>query len=107
MPCHADGDLLYLLHVVPERQFKVIGGLGDAGETIVEEDVTAENQVVRNPHPLQSLECSCTYSLLCLAALSTLWPCMAVLLTSALRLAQDTPAACALFSGGPLHMLCT
>lgn len=97
VPCHADGDLLYLLHVVPERQFEVIGGLGDAGETIVEEDVTAEKQVVRIPHPLQSLRCSCTYSLLCLGALSTVWSCMAVLLTSALRLVQDTPA---------LHVLC-
>ena len=97
MPCHADGDLLYFLHVVPERQFEVIGGLGDAGETIVEEDVTAEIQVVRIPHPLQSLECSCTYSLPCPGALSTVWSCMAVLLTSALRLLQDTSA---------LHVLC-
>lgn len=97
MPCHADGDLLYFLHVVPERQFEVIGGLGDAGETIVEEDVTAEKQVVRIPHPLTSLTCSCTYFLLCLGALSTVWSCLPVLLTSALRLVQDTPA---------LHVLC-
>ena len=38
------GDLLYFLHVVPERQFEVIGG--DAAETIVNEDVSAEKQVV-------------------------------------------------------------
>ena len=31
--------------MVPERQFEVIGG--DAAETIVEEDVSAEKQVVR------------------------------------------------------------
>ncbi|CAL5222703.1 g5105 [Coccomyxa viridis] len=40
------GDLLYFLHVVPERQFEVIGG--DAAETIVEEDVSAEQQVVED-----------------------------------------------------------
>lgn len=45
MLCPTGGDLLYFLHVVPERQFEVIGG--DAAETIVEEDVSAEQQVVR------------------------------------------------------------
>ncbi len=45
MLCRTGGDLLYFLHVVPERQFEVIGG--DAAETIVEEDVSAEQQVVR------------------------------------------------------------
>lgn len=42
------GDLLYLLHVVPERKFEVIGG--DAAETIVSEDEAAEIQVVSS-HP--------------------------------------------------------
>ncbi|CAK0783728.1 hypothetical protein CVIRNUC_006927 [Coccomyxa viridis] len=40
------GDLLYLLHVVPERKFEVIGG--DAAETIVSEDEAAEIQVVED-----------------------------------------------------------
>ena len=46
------GDLLYLLHIVPERKFEVIGG--DAAETIVSEDEAAEIQVVSS-HPLNGL----------------------------------------------------
>lgn len=44
VPCKTGGDLLYFLHVVPERQFEVIGG--DAAETIINEDESAEKQVV-------------------------------------------------------------
>ncbi|CAL8461955.1 g1486 [Coccomyxa elongata] len=43
--CRPGGDdLLYFLHVVPERQFDVIGG--DAAETIVDEDEDAERRAV-------------------------------------------------------------
>lgn len=38
-------DLLYFLHVVPERQFDIIGG--DAAETIISEDEDAERRAVR------------------------------------------------------------
>ncbi len=41
------GDLLYFLHVVPERQFDVIGG--DAAETIINEDEDAERRAVCAP----------------------------------------------------------
>lgn len=44
VPCKTGGDLLYFLHVVPERRFEVIGG--DAAETIINEDESAEKQVV-------------------------------------------------------------
>lgn len=44
--CIAGGnDLLYFLHVVAERQYDIIGG--DAAETIVNEDVEAEQRAVR------------------------------------------------------------
>lgn len=38
------GDLLYFLHVVPERHFDVIGG--DAAETIINEDEDEERRAV-------------------------------------------------------------
>ena len=47
------GDLLYFLHVVPERQFDVIGG--DVAETFVSEDTEAEQRVV----PLSFIYNSC------------------------------------------------
>ena len=57
------GDLLYLLHIVPERKFEVIGG--DAAETIVSEDEAAEIQVVGSHLSWVIMGCWCSHLLGC------------------------------------------